>query len=185
MRSNNLVMLRGHLGAEPDPKILPSGDTVVDLRLATSHSWRTGTGEKRERTDWHRVSVWGRTADYCVRWLHKGDHVLVLGSIRNDVVEDQTGKRTYSSVKAHEVTNLRRTPVGSDTRQPGARPSGPQYGGAAQQYGNAAAQRAAPQHAAPQQQQLESAMAPAGQGRPPITLPPAPPPAVKDDDIPF
>ena len=106
MKSNNCVILRGHLGAAPEAKQLSTGARVVSLRVATNTAWKTEAGEKRERVDWHTVEVWGATGDFCFNYLQKGDHVAVMGSIRNDVVDDPKGKRTYSSVRAWEVTSL-------------------------------------------------------------------------------
>lgn len=108
MKGNNFVMLRGHLGADPEMKTLPGGHVVVDLRLATNAVWKTDSGERRERTDWHRISVWGRLAEFCGSALKRGDQVLVMGAVRNDVVEKPGGeKKTYSSVRASEVVVIR------------------------------------------------------------------------------
>jgi single-strand DNA-binding protein len=108
MKANNFVMLRGHLGADPEMKTVLGGHIVVDLRLATNVVWNTESGERRERTDWHRISVWGRLAEFCAGALKRGDQVQVLGSVRNDVVEKPDGeKKTYSSVRASEVVAVR------------------------------------------------------------------------------
>lgn len=108
LKSNNMVLLRGHLGADPEQRPLPSGGVVVELRLATNTRWRTKNGESKERTDWHRVSCFGQLAEYGASWLAKGDHVAVLGQIHNDVVGEGEKRRTYSSVRASEVTGLSR-----------------------------------------------------------------------------
>ena len=106
MKGNNMAILRGHLGAAPEARQLPGGARVVTLRVATNAVWKGETGEKRERTDWHTVEVWGSTADFCFNFLQKGDLVAVMGSIRNDVVDDAKGKRTISRINAWEVQGL-------------------------------------------------------------------------------
>ena len=108
VKSNNLVVLRGHLGADPEDRRTPNGARVVEMRMATASRWRTSEGERRERTDWHRVSAFGHNADYAATYLRKGDLVQVLGSIRNDVVGEGENRRKYSSVMADEVTGLNR-----------------------------------------------------------------------------
>ncbi|MFT7622360.1 MAG: single-strand DNA-binding protein, partial [Myxococcota bacterium] len=74
MLADNLVFLRGHLGATPEVKTLPSGARVIDLRLATNSRWKNAEGGMVERTDWHRISAFGYLVDRC-QHLNKGDNV--------------------------------------------------------------------------------------------------------------
>jgi single-strand DNA-binding protein len=113
MKANNLVILQGHLGATPEGRLLPSGARAVRLRLATHCFWKSKSGERSERTDWHHVEVWDRLAEFCLKYLQKGDKVQVLGAIRNDVVERDGKKLTYSSVRAWEINAL--SSIGSRT----------------------------------------------------------------------
>ena len=106
MRGNNLVVLQGHLGAEPEERYVSNQNRVVQLRVATNYFKKDEQGERSELTDWHRVDVWGKSAAFCVRYLNKGDKVQILGSIRNRVVEVDGKKRTFSSVTAWEVNVL-------------------------------------------------------------------------------
>ena len=106
MKSDNCVFLRGRLGADPETRRLPSGVMVVRLRLATHARWTDSTGAVAERTDWHNVDVWGKSAEFCARYLCKGAPVLVMGAIRNDRVEGDRGPRTFSTVRAWEVVSL-------------------------------------------------------------------------------
>ena len=104
MKSSNLVILRGNLGGEPEVKALPNGDRVAKLNLATTAFFRGPQGDKVSRTDWHRVEAWGQNAEYAQSYLHKGDHVLVMGAIKHDVVTTPTGtKTTYTTIRAQEL----------------------------------------------------------------------------------
>ncbi len=105
-----MAVLRGRLGSDPDQRALTNGSSVVEIRVATNTHWTTREGERRERTDWHRVSCFGSTADFCAKYLRRGDMVAILGEIRNDVVGEGEARRTYSSVRAHELTSLTRRP---------------------------------------------------------------------------
>jgi single-strand DNA-binding protein len=106
MLADNLVFLRGHLGATPEVKTLPSGARVIDLRLATNSRWKNAEGGMVERTDWHRISAFGYLVDRC-QHLNKGDNVTVCGTIRNDVVPQPDGaKRVYPSIKAFDVARI-------------------------------------------------------------------------------
>ena len=96
--SINKVILVGNLGANPEIKILPSGYQVVSLRLATTDDWvDQNTGAKRERTEWHSVSVFSKNAaSYADNFLQKGDRVYVEGKLRTRQWEDQNGTRKSS-----------------------------------------------------------------------------------------
>ncbi len=124
MRSNNLVILRGHLGSTPNGRLLPGGERVTQLSLATKHVYRTQDGERRERTDWHRIDVFGPTAEWAMNQMKKGDFVQVMGAIRHDVVSNATGaKTTYTTVRAHEVELLTRRPGATETAEDPLNPS--------------------------------------------------------------
>ncbi len=106
MKSDNCVFLRGRLGADPESRRLPSGVLVVRLRLATHARWSSDAGAVSERTDWHNVDVWGKSAEFCLRYLQKGAPVLVMGAIRNDRVDREGVSRVFSTVRAWEVVSL-------------------------------------------------------------------------------
>jgi single-strand DNA-binding protein len=116
MKGNNFVLLQGHLGVDPEERFTPDQQRVVKLRLATNHFKKDAGGEREKITNWHSVDVWGKTAEFCARYLQKGDRVQILGSIRNRVVEKDGKKQTYSSVSAWEVNVL--TPFDSRTPRP-------------------------------------------------------------------
>lgn len=97
MAGINKVILVGRLGADPEVKTVSGGNTVARLSLATSESWNDKQGQKQERTEWHRVVVWGKLAELCGRYLNKGRQVYVEGRIQTRQWEDQQGQKRYST----------------------------------------------------------------------------------------
>jgi single-strand DNA-binding protein len=97
-RGINKVILIGNLGADPETRAMPSGTTVANLRVATSESWRDKqTGEQQERTEWHRVALFGRLAEVAGEYLHKGSQVYIEGSLRTRKWQDKQGNERYST----------------------------------------------------------------------------------------
>ena len=97
-RGINKVILIGNLGADPETRAMPSGTTVANLRVATSESWRDKqTGEQQERTEWHRVALFGRLAEIAGEYLRKGSQVYIEGSLRTRKWQDKQGHERYST----------------------------------------------------------------------------------------
>jgi single-strand DNA-binding protein len=97
-RGINKVILIGNLGADPETRAMPSGTTVANLRIATSESWRDKqTGEQQERTEWHRVALFGRLAEIAGEYLKKGSQVYIEGSLRTRKWQDKQGNDRYST----------------------------------------------------------------------------------------
>ncbi|MBS0578358.1 MAG: single-stranded DNA-binding protein [Proteobacteria bacterium] len=97
-RGVNKVILIGNLGADPETRAMPSGSTVANLRIATSESWRDKqTGEQQERTEWHRVAMFGRLAEIAAEYLKKGSQVYIEGSLRTRKWTDKQGQERYST----------------------------------------------------------------------------------------
>src|SRR5579863_9793806 len=97
-RGINKVILIGNLGADPETRAMPSGSTVANLRIATSESWRDKqTGEQQERTEWHRVALFGRLAEIATEYLRKGSQVYIEGSLRTRKWQDKQGQDRYST----------------------------------------------------------------------------------------
>jgi single-strand DNA-binding protein len=97
-RGINKVILIGNLGADPETRAMPSGTTVANLRVATSESWRDKqTGEQQERTEWHRVALFGRLAEIAGEYLRKGSQVYIEGSLRTRKWQDKQGNERYST----------------------------------------------------------------------------------------
>ena len=97
MASVNKVTLVGNLGADPEMRYLPSGEAVVNLRLATTDTWKDKDGNKQEATEWHRVSYFGRQAEVCGQYLKKGSQIYVEGSIRTRKYQDKDGVEKYAT----------------------------------------------------------------------------------------
>ena len=96
MSSVNVVVLTGYLGADPKKMLMPSGNSVANFNIATNDVIKGKEGKITERTDWHKVSVWGKVADACSELLHKGSKVLVRGKLRNNEYIDKEGHKKYS-----------------------------------------------------------------------------------------
>ena len=97
--SVNKVILIGNLGADPEVRSLSSGDPVVNIRLATNETWTDrASGERRERTEWHRVVVFDeRLCDVAQKYLHKGSKIYVEGQLQTRKWTDQQGVEKYST----------------------------------------------------------------------------------------
>jgi single-strand DNA-binding protein len=106
--SVNKAILIGNLGAKPELKYLPSGQAVCEIRLATNESFKDKDGQKQERTEWHRVVIWGKTAENCAQFLDKGRQVFVEGRIQTRSWDDKTTgeKRYMTEIVASNVTFL-------------------------------------------------------------------------------
>src|SRR5258707_7089597 len=96
-RGVNKVILIGNLGADPETRAMPSGTTVANLRIATSESWRDKqTGEQQERTEWHRVALFGRLAAIAGEYLRKGSQVYIEASLRTRKWQAKPGNQSDS-----------------------------------------------------------------------------------------
>ena len=124
MGSVNKVILVGNLGRDPEIRYTPSGAAVGNFTLATNEVWTDKSGEKKERTEWHRITVWGRTAEIAGEYLKKGRQVYIEGSLQTREWNDKEGnKRQTTEVKAQRVVMLGRGEGrgeggGSSDRQP-------------------------------------------------------------------
>jgi len=108
MASVNKVILVGNLGADPETRFMPSGDAICNLRLATTDSYKDkASGEKRESTEWHRVSMFGRLAEIAGQYLKKGSQVYIEGRIQTRKWTDKEGQERYSTeIVANEMKML-------------------------------------------------------------------------------
>ncbi len=98
MRGVNKVIVVGNLGQDPDTKYLPSGSAVTNISVATSESWKDKqTGEKKERTEWHRVAAFGRLAEIMAEYLRKGSQVYIEGKLRTRKWQDKNGNDRYTT----------------------------------------------------------------------------------------
>ncbi len=145
-RGINKVILIGNLGADPEMRSMPSGDSVASLRIATSEQWKDKkTGDAKERTEWHSVTMFGRLGEIAGEYLKKGSKVYIEGSLRTRKWQDKQGNDRYTTeIIAGEMQMLDgkpangRAPTGSQpgdhrtppTGKPGQGPNG-DPGGAA------------------------------------------------------
>lgn len=97
-RGVNKVILIGNLGQDPEIRYMPSGGAVANLTLATSESWRDKqTGEMKEKTEWHRVCIFGKLAEIAGEYLRKGSQVYIEGSLQTRKWQDQSGQDRYTT----------------------------------------------------------------------------------------
>ncbi|MCA0937957.1 single-stranded DNA-binding protein [Vibrio alginolyticus] len=173
-RGVNKVILVGNLGNDPEIRYMPNGGAVANITIATSESWRDkATGEQREKTEWHRVVLFGKLAEVAGEYLRKGSQVYIEGQLQTRKWQNQQGQDQYTTEVVVQGFNGVMQMLGGRS-QGGAPASGgqPQQQGGwgqpqqpAQQPYNAPKQQQAPQQQ-PQQQYNE-------------------PPMDFDDDIPF
>lgn len=97
MASVNKVILLGHLGQDPEMRHLPDGKAIANFSLATSESWKDKDGNKQEKTEWHRVSMFGRLAEVAGEYLKKGAAVYVEGRIQTRKWKDKEGNDRYTT----------------------------------------------------------------------------------------
>ena len=130
--SVNKVILIGNLGADPDVRATAGGQQVATLSIATSESFQGKDGQRQERTEWHRVVVWGKLAELAQRYLAKGRKVYIEGRLQTRSWDDQaTGQKKYTTeIVAREMTFLDSGGQGGGAGGPSAPAGGGGFGGA-------------------------------------------------------
>ena len=178
-RGVNKVILVGNLGQDPEVRYMPNGGAVANITLATSESWRDkATGEQKEKTEWHRVVLFGKLAEVAGEYLKKGSQVYIEGALQTRKWTDQAGVEKYTT---EVVVN-----VGGTMQMLGGRAGGGAPAGGGQASGDQGAQGGWGKPQQPQggnqfsggQQARPAAQnnAPAQNNEPPMDF---------DDDIPF
>jgi single-strand DNA-binding protein len=116
MASVNKVILIGNLGADPEMRATAAGESVCNLRLATTEKWKDkASGETRETTDWHRVVLYRRLAEIAGEYLRKGSAIYVEGRLRTRKWQDKEGKeRSTTEIEGNELKMLGGKPAGAD-----------------------------------------------------------------------
>lgn len=129
----NKVILIGNLGQDPELRTTTSGQSVASFSLATSESWVDKTsGQKTEKTEWHRITMWGRLGEIAGQYLHKGSKVYIEGRLQTRKWQDKEGADRYTTeIVANEMQML------DGRREEGERPD----------FGNAPGYAAPPQRA--------------------------------------
>ena len=105
-RSLNKVMLIGNVGNDPDVRTTSSGTPIANMSLATTRKWKDGSGEQREKTEWHRLTVWGKLVDVVERYVKKGDRLYVEGRIEYSETESDGQKKYWTNVNVFEMVML-------------------------------------------------------------------------------
>src|SRR5689334_11117910 len=105
--SVNKVILVGRLGQNPEVRYTPSGAAVANFSVATNESWTDKSGQKQERTEWHKVVVWGKLAELCNQFLAKGRQVYLEGRLQTRQWQDKDGQTKYTTeIQAQTVQFL-------------------------------------------------------------------------------
>jgi single-strand DNA-binding protein len=113
MASVNKVLLIGNLGKNPEVRFTPSGKACCRFPLATSEVWTTDSG-KHERTEWHQIVVWGKSAEHCGQYLRKGRQVFIEGAIRSRSYDAKDGTtRSVTEIVSQRVQFLGMKPSGT------------------------------------------------------------------------
>ncbi|MBE5204198.1 single-stranded DNA-binding protein SSB1 [Pectobacterium sp. FL60-S17] len=132
-RGVNKVILVGNLGQDPEVRYMPNGGAVANITLATSESWRDKqTGEQKEKTEWHRVVLFGKLAEVAGEYLRKGSQVYIEGALQTRKWADQAGVERYTT---EVVVNVGGTMQMLGGRQGGGAPAGGGNAGGSQQQG--------------------------------------------------
>ena len=98
MASINKVILVGNLGNDPEIRTTPDGQKVSSFSIATSENWTDKSGQKQEKTQWHKITVWGRQAENCAQYLAKGRQVYIEGRLSYRQWDDkETGQKRYAT----------------------------------------------------------------------------------------
>ena len=104
----NQVQIIGHLGRDPEVRQFPNGGSVANLAIATTEKWKDkNTGDQKEATEWHRVTVFERLADICGQYLHKGSLIYISGKIKTRKYQDKDGVEKFATeIHANEMKML-------------------------------------------------------------------------------
>lgn len=129
MAGINKVIIVGNLGKDPEIRHTPSGQAVANFSIATSESWNDKEGQKQEKTEWHRIVVWGKLAELCSKYLSKGRQCYLEGKLQTRAWDDKDGNKRYTTeVVANTVQFLGGSAgasAGRDNNSGGEDPFGP------------------------------------------------------------
>jgi single-strand DNA-binding protein len=105
--SVNKAIVIGNLGKDPEVRFTPGGQAVANFSVATNESWKDKNGQTQERTEWHRIVVWGKLAELCGEYLKKGRSAYVEGRLQTREWTDKEGKKNYTTeIVANQVVFL-------------------------------------------------------------------------------
>ncbi|MCQ6434789.1 single-stranded DNA-binding protein [Vibrio parahaemolyticus] len=168
-RGVNKVILVGHLGQDPEIRYMPNGGAVANISIATSEKWRDkATGEQREKTEWHRVVLFGKIAEVVGEYLRKGSEVYIEGQLQTRKWQDANGQDRYTTEVVVQPYKGTMQMLGGKRQEGWGQPQQPNNGQPSQQR--------------PQQSPTPQQQGGWGQPQPPQYNEP---PMDFDDDIPF
>jgi single-strand DNA-binding protein len=127
----NKVILIGNLGADPEVRFTPGGQAVANFRIATSESWQDKNGQKQERTEWHRIVVWGKLAELCGEYLKKGRQCYIEGRLQTREWTDKENKKNYTTEVVANTVQFLGSRDGAGAEGGGGFSRGPRGSGAA------------------------------------------------------
>ena len=93
----NRVILLGNLGADPELRMTSGGKAVLNMRLATSETFKDSEGQRQQRTEWHRLVIWGNRAEALAKWLKRGDRLLAEGRLKTTKYQDKDKNDRYTT----------------------------------------------------------------------------------------
>ncbi|KYC47858.1 MAG: single-stranded DNA-binding protein [Candidatus Methanofastidiosum methylothiophilum] len=114
----NKVILIGRLGQDPETRYLPSGTPVINFSVATNENWKNSDGEKQEKTDWHRISAFGKLAEIVQKYAHKGDRIYIEGRLSYRTYEDNEGTTRHATSVIAETIQLLGEKMGNSESVP-------------------------------------------------------------------
>ena len=123
--SVNKVILVGRLGQNPEVRYTPSGAAVANFSIATNESWLDKSGQKQERTEWHRIVVWGKLAELCSQYLTKGRQAYVEGRLQTREWQDKDGAKKYTTEVQAQTVQFLGGGAGAGAEQQQRGPAGP------------------------------------------------------------
>jgi len=139
-RSLNKVMLIGNVGSDPDIRATSGGARVAKLSLATNRSWSDRNGQQQEKTEWHRLTFFGRLVDIVEQWVKKGDRLYVEGRVEYSQTEAEGGTRYWTDIVVTEMVMLGSTSGGGGGGGGGSRHGAGGSGGGRSEFDTSASE---------------------------------------------
>ena len=106
MKSVNEAILVGNVGNDPEIRTTQGGARIAKLSLATGRTWTDKGGQKQEKTDWHRLAVFGKLVDVVEQWVHKGDRLYIRGRIEYSTAESDQGTKYFTDIVVSDLVML-------------------------------------------------------------------------------
>lgn len=125
--SVNKVIVLGRLGQDPELKYTPGSMAVCNFSLATSETWVDKSGQKQERTEWHRIVVWGKLAELCNQYLKKGRQAYLEGSLQTRSWDDKNGQKRYTTEIVAKTVQFIGSTTGASSGMERDNDPGPSY----------------------------------------------------------